>query len=103
MNYAGDTNIFIGYTFCPDSFYKVTNDFIPNKITDIYWTNFVKSEYENKYLILSADLELLFECMTLIFESNENQFVSDYHSFKARILNETDFIDIDESKKNSKY
>ena len=99
MVYFIDTNIGIGYSIFPDKFHNPCKDFITDTLEDIYWSNGIYKEFNDKFCELLENIE---DFLDVIAHNLNNRSFSFYNkdSFASFILEKTTNIKLDNIKKS---
>lgn len=99
MNYFLDTNVPLGYTIIHDKWHESSINFINDTCDDsLFWSNFVKDEYDRKLEIILNMAHDFLTSVSSILKLNENDFYT-YDDFEKFILERTKFCKLDKVKK----
>lgn len=99
MDYALDTCVGIGFTFCPDRYYPPANNFISTTQKELYWTSKVKSEYNIKYSKIHNSFTYFSNNILEVSRRNDGKYFDNYYSFEKLFLKNTHHINLDYHKK----
>lgn len=98
MDYFIDTNVAIAFSFFPDKFHNSSKELLLERYREIYWSNNVFKEYEEKFGELYGVFEDFLDCILFNLKNNNCIFINKF-SFEHFILVKSKYIDLDLEKK----
>lgn len=97
MSFFTDTNLAVGYSVIHDKWHEKSKDFIDNN-KNIYWSNLVKEEYEDKLEDIENASDFFLKRVKLILKNHYREFIN-YDDFEKYILRKTKMCSLSKHKK----
>ena len=98
MNYFADTNIFVGFSVIHDEWHEQCKKVITADENQIFWSNLVKKEYEDKLQDIINSVEFFIKKVKYLLKNNQRTF-RNYNDFERFILSNTRQITLNNFKK----
>lgn len=98
MNYFADTNIFVEFSVIHDEWHEQCKKFITADENQIFWSNLVKKEYEDKLQDIINSVEFFIKKVKYLLKNNQRTF-RNYNDFERFILSNTRQITLNNFKK----
>lgn len=99
MNYFADTNIFVEFSVIHDEWHEQCKKFITADENQIFWSNLVKKEYEDKLQDIINSVEFFIKKVKYLLKNNQRTF-RNYNDFERFILSNTRQITLNNFKNN---